>query len=63
MTVQQAIEMNTGKSTSFAPDHRRRARSQSVLEELFELLEEYAPAWYTEDLHDRAVAALLDRVS
>ena len=26
--------------------------------ELFELLEAYAPAWYTEDQRERAVAAL-----
>ena len=26
--------------------------------ELFELLEEYAPVWYTEQHHDRALAAL-----
>lgn len=26
--------------------------------ELFELLEEYAPAWYTEELHNRAVTAV-----
>lgn len=25
--------------------------------ELFELLEDYAPAWYTEEHHNRAVAA------
>ena len=25
--------------------------------ELFELLEEYAPTWYTEEHHNRAVAA------
>ncbi len=29
-----------------------------VLQELFELLEEYAPVWYTEELHERAMAAL-----
>jgi len=29
-----------------------------ALMELFELLEEYAPAWYTEEHHNRAVAAL-----
>lgn len=29
-----------------------------VLKELFELLEDYAPGWYTEDQHNRAVAAL-----
>jgi hypothetical protein len=31
---------------------------KAVLQELFELLEEYAPVWYTEELHDRAKAAL-----
>jgi hypothetical protein len=30
----------------------------NVLRELFELLEDYAPAWYTEENHDRALAAL-----
>ena len=29
-----------------------------VLRELFELLEDYAPIWYTEELHNRAAAAL-----
>ena len=29
-----------------------------VFEQLFRLLEEYAPAWYTEEHHNRAVAAL-----
>ncbi len=33
--------------------------SREVLEELFELLEDYAPTWYTEEHHNRAVAALL----
>jgi len=30
----------------------------TVLKELFELLEDYGPVWYTEENHDRAVAAL-----
>ncbi len=30
----------------------------TVLRELFELLEDYSPIWYTEQHHDRAVAAL-----
>jgi hypothetical protein len=29
-----------------------------VFRELFSLLEEYAPVWYTEEHHNRAVAAL-----
>jgi hypothetical protein len=32
-----------------------------VLAELFVLLEDYAPAWYTEEHHRRAIAALLAR--
>ena len=32
--------------------------SSEVLAELVELLEEYAPSWYTEELHNRAMAAL-----
>ena len=30
----------------------------TVLRELFELLEDYSPIWYTEETHERAVAAL-----
>ena len=32
-----------------------------VLQELFDLLEDYAPMWYTEEMHDRAVSALSGR--
>jgi len=32
---------------------------EAVLEELFLLLEEYGPMWYTVEHHNRAVAALL----
>jgi len=34
------------------------ADASSVLRELFELLQDYAPIWYTEELHNRAAAAL-----
>lgn len=30
-----------------------------VLQEIFKLLEEYAPSWYTEEHHNRIVAALI----
>ncbi len=43
--------------------HRSAPTPLAVLEELFLLLEDYAPAWYTEEHHNRAVAALLDRNS
>jgi len=35
--------------------------TREVLEELFQLLEDYAPTWYTEKHHNRAVSALLGR--
>lgn len=35
-----------------------RSEAVKVFAKMFELLEEYAPAWYSEDLHDRAQAAL-----
>jgi hypothetical protein len=37
------------------------ATPEAVLEELFTLLEAYGPSWYTEELHNRAVAALFER--
>jgi len=36
------------------------ADTNTVLRELFELLQDYAPTWYTEDLHNRTAAALSD---
>jgi hypothetical protein len=35
--------------------------TREVLAELFQLLEDYAPTWYTETHHNRVVAALLGR--
>jgi hypothetical protein len=34
---------------------------RTVLEEVFEILEDYAPVWYTEEQHDRILAALRNR--
>jgi hypothetical protein len=34
----------------------------AVLQELFELLEDYSPVWYSQENHDRAVAALEKRL-
>ena len=39
-------------STSISP--------KEVLKEIFELMEEYGPIWYTEELHDRVKVALSD---
>jgi len=33
----------------------------TVLRELYELLEDYAPVWYSEEAHNRAEAALNQR--
>lgn len=35
-----------------------KASAVEVLAELYELLEEYGPSWYSEELHHRAAAAL-----
>jgi hypothetical protein len=40
-------------------DHPPSASPVTVLSELFELLEEYGPAWYSEEHHKR-VRAVLD---
>jgi hypothetical protein len=48
--------------TIISIDQRKPATGIGVLRELFELLEDYAPTWYTEELHDRAAAALGDFV-
>lgn len=34
------------------------ATPASVLQELFELLEDYGPAWYTEEQHSRILSAM-----
>lgn len=63
MNRQQKVISHTGKKIPIDLDEMRRTSSKSILEDLFELLEEYAPAWYTEEHHDRAVTALLNRAS
>ena len=40
---------------------KKAPEAATVLEELFVLLEDYAPAWYTVEHHDRAIKALLKR--
>jgi hypothetical protein len=39
-------------------DHPGPMNALAVLQELVELLEDYAPTWYTEEHHNRAAAAL-----
>ena len=48
---------------SQARDVRDRVRrTPPVLRELFELLQDYAPTWYTEELHIRVASALGEMV-
>ena len=55
---------NTARSTSVASmDSHSSAEASAALRELFELLEDYAPAWYTEEHHNRAAAALGELVA
>lgn len=48
-----------GTTSITSPEERERIpTAREVLQQFFQLLEEYAPVWYTEELHNRAVAAL-----
>jgi hypothetical protein len=50
-------ETNDGKPVSAV----KAPSTRTVLEEVFELLEDYAPIWYTQEQHDRILAALGER--
>ena len=58
MHVEVAPDLNTVPQTG-KPLHPSETRA--ALQELFVLLEEYAPMWYTQEHHDRALKALLGR--
>lgn len=53
----QKSDVGVSARSSFM--QRRPEEPGNALEELFGLLEEYGPAWYTEEHHNRAVHALL----
>lgn len=65
MRTQEIIDITAlkGKPVNGSTPERRPATPRIVLEELFELLEDYGPSWYTEEHHNRAIAALLSRES
>jgi hypothetical protein len=48
------VAQDSGKPT-------QASNARIVLEELFTLLEDYAPVWYQQQHHDRAIAALLGK--
>lgn len=39
-------------------EQEQQVDAQAVLAELFELLNDYGPGWYTEGLHNRVLSAL-----
>lgn len=54
----QGYEQRGGQRDKSNAFQRESAYIAEVFRELFNLLEEYAPVWYTEEHHKRAVAAL-----
>lgn len=62
MKVERLERANSYTGDLNHPEHEQDVPTpRQVLEELFQLLEDYAPTWYTEKHHNRAVAALLGR--
>ena len=54
------------KNVAMPPDETQHLAAEvlqlrEALKMLYDLLEEYAPSWYTEDLRDKAQAALRSR--
>ena len=60
MTVEHLSRTSTSTLETDAGE-RRVPTAREVLEELFVLLEDYGPTWYTQEHHNRAIAALLPR--
>ena len=56
--VCKLLEMPAKRSSTIDAEPVCSSDPKAALEELFQLLEEYAPAWYPEEIHDRALAAL-----
>ena len=59
MSIREAQQVSAGISTFESQKQDWSASPEAVLEELFVLLEEYGPMWYTVEHHNRAVAVLL----
>ena len=48
------------RQSPVSENERRRAQAAVALQELFSLLEKYAPSWYTWEHHEKAESALRD---
>lgn len=58
MSFQRLDQANAGSSALQLRERRPVVSAEEALRELFELLEDYAPSWYTKEHHERAIAAL-----
>ena len=61
--VWHGIECGPRKSVAMSLDDAKHPAAEvrelrEVLKMLYDLLEDYAPSWYTEEYHDKAEAAL-----
>lgn len=63
MRFQKVEERAVEQEVVRHPQEPQTANAPDAFVELFELLETYAPTWYTEEHHNRAVAALRVRGS
>ncbi len=63
MNVEQVevSSVNTHAFAAFPKTSRRGEEPREVLEHVLGLLEDFGPTWYTEELHNRIVAALTSR--
>ena len=57
-TRQSTLRTVPQRSNSVSEMERDRVLLTKVLTEIYELLEEYAPPWYTQEHHERVKAAL-----
>ena len=60
MTVER-LDLTDTQRKDASEIHADAPTAREVLEELFLLLEDYAPTWYSEEHHNRAIAALRRR--
>ena len=58
MSLQTLEKANPAQRKSITREPLPAVNPRTVFVELFELLEEYGPSWYTEEQHNRAVAAM-----
>jgi hypothetical protein len=58
VSSQTLEKANSAQRESITRKPLQAVNPRTVFVELFELLEEYGPSWYTEEQHNRAVAAM-----